>query len=129
MFVPKWVVALAVLLIAGFGLLQSQEPRKKAEEKKPARLEELRNAKVKLAKELGTSENSVRRLLDLHHRSQMWAIDEALGKMNAELHDRSSLFSSWPAFAGHDGVRPCSDFEVRIILRHVRLRTSESKEH
>jgi antitoxin HicB len=42
-------------------------------------------SKVRLAKELGMSENSVRRLLDLHHSSQMWIIDEALAKMNAEL--------------------------------------------
>jgi len=42
-------------------------------------------SKVKLAKELGMSENSVRRLLDLHHSSQMWVIDDALAKMNAKL--------------------------------------------
>lgn len=42
-------------------------------------------SKVKLAKELGMSENSVRRLLDLHHSSHMWIIDEALAKMNTEL--------------------------------------------
>ena len=42
-------------------------------------------SKVKLAAELGMSENSVRRLLDLRHASQMWIIDEALAKMNAEL--------------------------------------------
>jgi antitoxin HicB len=42
-------------------------------------------SKVKLAKELGVPENSVRRLVDLHHSSQMWIIDEALTKMNAEL--------------------------------------------
>ncbi len=42
-------------------------------------------SKLKLAKELGMPENSVRRLLDLGHSSQMWIIDEALGKMNAEL--------------------------------------------
>jgi hypothetical protein len=30
-------------------------------------------------------ENSVRRLLDLRHSSQMWVIDEALAKMDAEL--------------------------------------------
>jgi ribosome-binding protein aMBF1 (putative translation factor) len=42
-------------------------------------------SKVRLAKELGMSENSVRRLLDLHHSSHMWIIDEALAKMNAEL--------------------------------------------
>jgi ribosome-binding protein aMBF1 (putative translation factor) len=42
-------------------------------------------SKVKLAKELGTSENSVRRLLDLHNSSHMWIIDEVLAKMNAEL--------------------------------------------
>jgi antitoxin HicB len=42
-------------------------------------------SKVKLARELGVPENSVRRLLDLNHSSQMWIIDEALAKMNAEL--------------------------------------------
>jgi antitoxin HicB len=42
-------------------------------------------SKVKLAAELGMSENSVRRLLDLRHASQMWIIDQALAKMNAEL--------------------------------------------
>ena len=42
-------------------------------------------SRVRLAKELGMSENSVRRLLDLHHSSHMWIIDEALAKMNAEL--------------------------------------------
>ncbi len=42
-------------------------------------------SKLKLAKELGAPENSVRRLLDLRHNSHMWIIDEALGKMNAEL--------------------------------------------
>jgi antitoxin HicB len=42
-------------------------------------------SKVRLAKELGMSENSVRRLLDLRHSSQMWIIDEALTKMNSEL--------------------------------------------
>ena len=40
---------------------------------------------VRLAKELGVPENSVRRLLDLRHSSHMWIIDEALAKMNAEL--------------------------------------------
>ncbi len=42
-------------------------------------------SKLRLAKELGMPENSVRRLLDLRHSSHMWVIDEALGKMNAEL--------------------------------------------
>ncbi len=42
-------------------------------------------SKVKLARELGVPENSVRRLLDLNHSSHMWIIDEALAKMNAEL--------------------------------------------
>jgi len=42
-------------------------------------------SKVKLAKELGMSENAVRRLLDLDHSSHMWIIDEALAKMNADL--------------------------------------------
>jgi antitoxin HicB len=42
-------------------------------------------SKLRLAKELGMPENSVRRLLDLRHSSQMWIIDEALGKMKSEL--------------------------------------------
>ena len=41
-------------------------------------------SKLKLAKQLGMPENSVRRLLDLRHNSHMWVIDEALAKMNAE---------------------------------------------
>jgi antitoxin HicB len=42
-------------------------------------------SKLKLAKELDMPENSIRRLLDLRHESQMWIIDAALQKMNAEL--------------------------------------------
>ncbi len=42
-------------------------------------------SKIKLAQQLGMPENSIRRLLDLRHSSQMWVIDEALQKMNAEL--------------------------------------------
>jgi antitoxin HicB len=42
-------------------------------------------SKVKLARELGVPENSVRRLLDLRHGSHMGIIDTALAKMNAEL--------------------------------------------
>jgi antitoxin HicB len=42
-------------------------------------------SKLKLAKELGMSENAVRRLLDLRHNSHMRMIDEALAKMSAEL--------------------------------------------
>jgi antitoxin HicB len=42
-------------------------------------------SKLRLAKELGMPENSVRRLLDLHHSSHLWMIDEAMAKMNAEL--------------------------------------------
>jgi len=42
-------------------------------------------SRVKLAAALGMPENSVRRLLDLRHSSQMWIIDEAMAKMNAEL--------------------------------------------
>jgi antitoxin HicB len=42
-------------------------------------------SKLKLAKQLGMPENSVRRLLDLRHQSHLWIIDEALAKMNAEL--------------------------------------------
>jgi antitoxin HicB len=42
-------------------------------------------SKTMLAKELGLPENSVRRLLDLRHSSQMRIIDAALAKMDAEL--------------------------------------------
>jgi antitoxin HicB len=42
-------------------------------------------SKTRLARELGVPENSVRRLLDLRHCSQMGIIDTALAKMNAEL--------------------------------------------
>jgi antitoxin HicB len=42
-------------------------------------------SKTRLAKELGVPENSVRRLLDLRHRSQMAIVDAALAKMSAEL--------------------------------------------
>ena len=42
-------------------------------------------SRLKLAKELGMPENSVRRLLDLRHSSHMWIIDDAMAKMNAEL--------------------------------------------
>src|SRR5258708_31857648 len=42
-------------------------------------------SRVKLASELGMPENSMRRLLDLRHNSQMWIIDAALSKMDAEL--------------------------------------------
>lgn len=42
-------------------------------------------SKLRLAKELGIPENSVRRLLDLRHNSHLWIIDEALKTMNAEL--------------------------------------------
>jgi antitoxin HicB len=42
-------------------------------------------SKVKLAKELGVAENSVRRLLDLRHSSHIGNVDAALAKMNAEL--------------------------------------------
>ena len=42
-------------------------------------------SKDRLAEELGVAENSLRRLLDLRHSSQMGVIDAALAKMNAEL--------------------------------------------
>jgi antitoxin HicB len=42
-------------------------------------------SKTRLATELGVPENSVRRLLDLRHSSQMRTVDAALAKMNAEL--------------------------------------------
>jgi antitoxin HicB len=42
-------------------------------------------SKLKLAKELGMPENSVRRLLNLRHSSHMWIIDEALAKMKTAL--------------------------------------------
>jgi antitoxin HicB len=42
-------------------------------------------SKVRLAKELGMSENAVRRLLNLRHSSHMWIIDAALAEMYVEL--------------------------------------------
>jgi antitoxin HicB len=42
-------------------------------------------SRLKLARQLGVPENSVRRLLDLRHSSHMRFIDEAMAKMNAEL--------------------------------------------
>lgn len=42
-------------------------------------------SRTRLAHALGMPENSVRRLLDLRHKSQMWVIDEALAKMDATL--------------------------------------------
>jgi antitoxin HicB len=42
-------------------------------------------SKARLGRELNMPENSVRRLLDLHHNSHLRAIDEALAKMDAEL--------------------------------------------
>src|SRR5262245_55610024 len=42
-------------------------------------------SKLKLAKRLGMPENSVRRMLDLHHSSHLWVIDKALAEMDAEL--------------------------------------------
>jgi antitoxin HicB len=42
-------------------------------------------SKVKLAKELGVPENSVSRLLNLRHSSQMGVVDAALAKMKPEL--------------------------------------------
>lgn len=42
-------------------------------------------SKARLGRELNMPENSVRRLLDLHHNSHLRAIDEALAKMQAEL--------------------------------------------
>src|SRR5208282_1624391 len=42
-------------------------------------------SKLKLAKQLGMPENSVRRLLDLRHTSHIGIVDAALAKMNAEL--------------------------------------------
>jgi antitoxin HicB len=42
-------------------------------------------SRTKLATELGASENSVRRLLDLRHNSHLWVIDEALARMGRSL--------------------------------------------
>jgi len=42
-------------------------------------------SRLRLSRELEMPENSIRRLLDLHHSSHMWIIDEALAKMKAEL--------------------------------------------
>jgi antitoxin HicB len=41
--------------------------------------------RARLAAELGMQENAVRRLLDLHHNSHLWVIDQALAKMDASL--------------------------------------------
>jgi antitoxin HicB len=42
-------------------------------------------SKLRLAREIGVPENSVRRLLNLRHQSQMGMIDQALAKMGTEL--------------------------------------------
>jgi antitoxin HicB len=42
-------------------------------------------SRVKLAAELGVTENAVRRLLNLRHNSQMWVIDQALARMGKHL--------------------------------------------
>jgi len=42
-------------------------------------------SKLKLATPLEMSDNAVRRLLDLRHRSQMWVVDAEMAKINAEL--------------------------------------------
>src|SRR5258708_20236645 len=42
-------------------------------------------SKLKLAKQLGVAENSVRRLLDLRHSSQMRLIDETVARLKAAL--------------------------------------------
>jgi len=42
-------------------------------------------SKLKLAKQLGMPENTVRPLLDLRHSSHMWIIDKVPAKMNAAL--------------------------------------------
>ena len=49
------------------------------------RMHEMNWTRAKLASELGVHENAVRRLLDLHHNSHFWVIDEALTKMHASL--------------------------------------------
>jgi ribosome-binding protein aMBF1 (putative translation factor) len=41
--------------------------------------------KQRLADALNMPENSIRRLLNLHHSSHMWIIDEAMAKMNRQL--------------------------------------------
>jgi antitoxin HicB len=66
-------------------------------------------SKVKLAAALGMPENSVRRLLDLRHSSQMWIIDEAMAKMNAELSiDLPKARGKDRAARGAPGQRPTS---------------------
>lgn len=42
-------------------------------------------SKLRLAKELGVAENSVRRLLDLRHASRLGEVDRALAVMGTEL--------------------------------------------
>jgi len=49
------------------------------------RMQERGWSKLRLAKELGMPENSVRRLRNLRQSSHMWIIDKALAKMDSEL--------------------------------------------
>ena len=46
--------------------------------------------RTRLAHELGVHDNAIHRLLDLHHNSHLWVIDDALAKM------QSSLFIGLP---------------------------------
>jgi hypothetical protein len=78
-------------------------------------------SKLRLAKELGMPENSVRRLLDLHRSSHMWIIDEALAKMNAELsinlpkRARAEGLLSGPIGAG-EGIRTLDPNLGKVVL-------------
>jgi len=71
-------------------------------------------SKTSLVKELGVPENSVRRLLNLRHNSQMGIVDAALAQMNTELpigppsthlHDRRRLREALPT--------ACDNFPTR----------------
>jgi antitoxin HicB len=78
-------------------------------------------SKLKLAKQLGMPENSVRRLLDLRHSSHMWVIDEALAKMNAELPIDLPKARAWER-----SVRPGRAATVRTLKRGAKSCRSAS---
>jgi mRNA interferase HigB len=75
----------------------------------------------KLAKKLGMSENSVRRLLDLRHSSHVWIIDEALSKMNAEL--QASLLHWYQVTSRAADWKSTND--VQKALPHAKVLNAE----
>ena len=77
-------------------------------------------SRVRLAEELGMSENSVRRL-SMHHSSHMWIIDDALAKMNA------SYPSTCPRRARvTGGMKSTPVARFRALVRTVTRRHSDA---